>query len=249
MPTEEVISSVRNPVVAAAAGLHRARQRRANGRTLVEGPSAVGEAIRAGAAVHEVFGLDDSARVLASDAGATYRPVTEQVLRRIAGTGTPRGPIAVIEIPQSVIPADGRLLVAWGVSDPGNCGTLLRTAAAFGYGYVAGPECADSWSPKVLRSAVGGHFRTTVGEMSSLGDLAGREIVGTVPTGGESAGRVGDRTAIIVGSEALGLSSEVLMHCDRLVSIPMPGGVESLNAAVAGAIVAYLGAVGNGEAG
>jgi len=245
MSVEETISSVRNSAVVAAAGLHRARLRRVEGRTLVEGPSAVAEVIRAGPHVYEVFGVDDLARSLALKAGAVYRPVTEQVLRRLAGTETPRGPIAVIEIPQPVIPADLRLLVAWGVSDPGNCGTLLRTAAAFGYGYVAGPECADSWSPKVLRSAAGGHFRTTVGEISSLDDLGRRQLIGTVPAGGEPAGGVGSHAAIVVGGEAHGLPPELLEQCDRLVSIPMPGGTESLNAAVAGAIVAYLGAMGD----
>jgi len=194
-----------------------------------------------------MFGIDDAARSLANGAGAVYHHVTEQVLGRVSGTESPRGPIAVIGLPESVIATDRRLLVAWGVSDPGNCGTLLRTAAAFGYGYVAGPESADSWSPKVLRSAVGGHFRTTVGEIASLGELGQREVVGTVPVGGEAAGRVGDRAAIIIGSEAHGLSPDVLDCCDRVLSIPMPGGVESLNAAVAGAIIAYLGAVGGGD--
>lgn len=243
MSAEGIISSVKNPAVVAAVRLHRVRHRRAEGRTLIEGPLAVAEAIRADPRVHEVFGIDDPARVLALEAGAVYRQVTETVLRRIAGTETPRGPIAVIEIPEPVVAADRRLLVAWGVSDPGNCGTLLRTAAAFGYGYVAGPACADSWSPKVLRSAAGGHFRTTVGEISSLGDLGRRQLIGTVPAGGEPAGRVASDAAIILGNEAHGLPSEVLEGCSRLVSIPMPGGTESLNAAVAGAIVAYLGAI------
>ena len=244
MSAEEVIASVKNPAVVAAARLHRVRHRRAEGKALLEGPATLADAVQAGHRVHEVFGLDDPARSMALEAGCVFHQVTDQVLQRVAGTETPRGPVAVIDIPQPVIPPDRRLLVAWGVSDPGNCGTLLRTAAAFGYGYVAGPEAADSWSPKVLRSAAGGHFRTTVGRVGAVVELGKREIVGTVPSGGQAASGLSAHAAIVVGSEAHGLPPEVLERCDRLVSIPMPGGSESLNAAVAGAIVAYLGTTG-----
>ena len=235
---------MRNPAVVAAAKLHRARYRRAEGKALIEGPATLADAVQAGHQVREVFGVDDLARSMALEAGSVFHQVTDQVLQRVADTETPRGPVAVIDIPDPVIPADRRVLVAWGVSDPGNCGTLLRTAAAFGYGYVAGPESADSWSPKVLRSAAGGHFRTTVGQISAMADLGRREIIGTVPRGGQAAGLIAAHAAIVVGSEAHGLPPEVLERCDRLVSIPMPGGSESLNAAVAGAIVAYLGTMG-----
>ncbi len=244
MSADEVIASVKNRAVVAAVKLHRARYRRAENKALIEGPTTLAEAVQTGHLVHEVFGSDDTARSLAREAGSVFHQVTDEVLQRVAGTETPRGPVAVIAIPEPVISAGRRLLVAWGVSDPGNCGTLLRTAAAFGYGYVAGPESADSWSPKVLRSAAGGHFRTTVGRIEAVADLGKREVVGTVPSGGRAAGRLSIHAAIVVGSEAHGLPPEVLESCDRLVSIPMPGGSESLNAAVAGAIVAYLGTMG-----
>jgi len=244
MSVEETISSTKNPSVLAAVRLHRARHRRTESQTLIEGPDVVAEAIAAGAAVTAVFAASEEGRGLAGEAGAVYHLVTDSVLQRIAGTEHPRGPVAVVQIPESQVPLEGRVLVAWGVSDPGNCGTLLRTAAAFGYGYVSGPESADPWSPKVLRSAAGGHFHTSVGVISSITDLGEREVVGTVPGGGEAAGRVTPGAAIVIGSEAHGLPPDVVELCDRLVSVPMPGGVESLNAAVAGAIVAYLGVAG-----
>jgi TrmH family RNA methyltransferase len=241
MPVEETISSTKNPAVLAAVRLHRTRHRRADLRTLIEGPDVVAEAIAAGAGVSEIFATSEEARVSAVAAGAVFRLVTDDVLQRIAGTENPRGPVAIIHIPESQIPLEKRVLVAWGVSDPGNCGTLLRTAAAFGYGYISGPGSADPWSPKVLRSAAGGHFHTSVGLIASVADLGERHVVGTVPRGGEAAGGVAVGTAIVVGSEAHGIPPEVVERCDQLVSVPMPGGVESLNAAVAGAIVAYLG--------
>jgi len=244
MPSKGTISSVSNPAVMAAARLHHARHRRSEHRSLLEGPVLVAEAVRSGAGLSELFGVGVADEALAAEAGATFRAVTESVLRRLAGTETPRGPVAVLDIPAPVIAADRRLLVVWGVSDPGNCGTLLRTAAAFGCGFVAGPGSADPWSPKVLRSAAGGHFHTTVGEVATVAELGERELIGTIPTGGALVGLVGPKAAIIVGSEAHGLPAEVIASCDRLVSIQMPGGVESLNAAVAGAIVAYVGTHG-----
>jgi TrmH family RNA methyltransferase len=245
MSVEETISSTKNPSVVAAVRLHRARHRRTESQTLVEGPDVVAEAIAAGAGVSEIFATSEEARTLAVASGAVFRLVTDHVLDRIAATENPRGPVAVVNIPESQIPPERRVLVAWAVSDPGNCGTLLRTAAAFGYGYVSGPGSADPWSPKVLRSAAGGHFHTSVGLISSVADLGERYVVGTVPRGGEAAGGVAAGTAIVVGSEAHGIPPEVVERCDRLVSVPMPGGVESLNAAVAGAIVAYLGVTEN----
>lgn len=204
----------------------------------------VAEAIRAGQPIHELFGLEDEgSRSLATDAGVPLRTVTESVLRRLSGTQTPRGPVAVIDLPESKIPTTGRLLVAWGVSDPGNCGTLTRSAAAFGYGYASGPGSADPWSPKVLRSAAGAHFRTSVGNISGIDQLQGHFLVGAVARGGTAPGVLAPTAAVLIGSEAHGLPAEVVDRCDLLVSLPMPGGTESLNAGVAGSIVAYLGVI------
>jgi RNA methyltransferase, TrmH family len=247
MAAEELLTSTANPAVVAAVRLHRARHRREEGRTLIEGPAVVAEAFASGADVAELFGTSDEHRSLAETHGVTYRAVSDHVLSRVADTKTPRGPVAVLQIPPSLVPPTGRLLVAWGIADPGNCGTLVRTAAAFGYGYVSGPGSADPWSTKTLRSAAGGHFRTSVGQIDSLGELTNRQLIGTIVEGGEPAGPIDPNTAIVIGSEAHGLPADVLDGCDRLVSLPMPGGTESLNAAVAGAIVAYLGAIGSGD--
>lgn len=247
MTAEETLTSTANPAVVSAVRLHRARHRHEEGLTLIEGPTVVAEAFASGAVVAEMFGTSDEHRSLAEGRGVAYRSVNEHVLSRVADTKTPRGPVAVLRIPQSQVPATGRLLVAWGIADPGNCGTLVRTAAAFGYGFVSGPGSADPWSPKTLRSAAGGHFRTSVGQIDALDGLTGRELIGTIVTGGEPAGPIGCNGAVLIGSEAHGLPASVLDGCDRLVSLPMPGGTESLNAAVAGAIVAYLGAIGGGD--
>jgi TrmH family RNA methyltransferase len=246
MPAAEPgsISSAKNPAVVAAARLHRSRHRRIEGETLVEGPQVVAEAIGSGAAIRRLFGLDEpESHALAAAAGIALTGVTRSVLSRIAGTDSPRGPVAVVAIPDPVIATDRPLLITWGVSDPGNCGTLVRSAAAFGYGYASGPGSADVWSPKVVRSAAGGHFRAPIGVVDDLDAVSGFRLVGTVVDGGLEPGALRPGDALLVGSEAHGLPPEVTERCDRLVTIPMPGGAESLNAAVAGSIIAYLGAL------
>ena len=234
--------------MADAARLHRRRRRTETGRTLLEGPHLVGEAIAAGVVPETIFALDEDASRWASS-GAEVLSVTPEVLEKIATTETPQSPVAVVAIPDAALPAAGSVLVAWGVSDPGNAGTLIRTAAAFGFAYAAGPDTADTWSPKVLRAGAGAHFRAPIVQIESLDDLAGRTPVATVPTGGVAPRDLpqGD-LAILVGDEANGLPAAVIDGAELQVTIPMPGGTESLNAAVAGAIVAYEAALkGGGE--
>lgn len=238
--------------MADAARLHRRRRRTETGRTLLEGPNLVGEAVAAGVVPETIFALhgDGRARVWADRLGCELLTTTPEVLERIATTATPQSPVAVIAIPDHALPPSGSVLVAWGVSDPGNCGTLVRTAAAFGLAYAAGPATADTWSPRVLRAGAGAHFRAPVATVGTLGDLAGRTLVATVVEGGVPPRSLppGD-LAILVGDEAAGLPPGVVAAADLEVTVPMPGGTESLNAAVAGAIVAYEAGLRGGGAG
>jgi RNA methyltransferase, TrmH family len=198
----------------------------------------VGDALAAGFPLRTVFTIEgDSA-----DYGtARVVIVAQPVLARVATTTTPQAPIAMATIPDPVIPQDGDLLVAWGVGDPGNVGTLIRTAAAFGFCFVHGPDTADPWSPKVVRAAAGASFRSPIGRARTVDDLraSGREIVASVSTGGNPPSRRSGAIALVVGSEAHGLPAEVLDAADVLVTIPMAAGSESLNAGVAGSILAY----------
>ena len=169
--------------------------------------------------------------------------VSQGVLERLATTVQPQSPVVVAPIPSPVVPREGHLLVAWGISDPGNAGTLIRIAAAFGLGFVSGPDTADPWAPKTLRSGAGAHFHTSIGRVSTPEDLRAlqRPLLAAVAAGGVSPARVrstGD-VALLVGSESEGLPGWLVAAADELVTIPMPGGTESLNAAVAGAILAY----------
>lgn len=233
--------SHRNRRVAEAARLHRAEERRSRRLTLLEGPHLVEEASKSGAPLVEIFALpdDSDAARWARSAGVDLVVVGEEALRRLSSTQSPQSPVAVMQIPERSLDPDRSVLVAWQIADPGNLGTMIRTAAAFGLdvGVMAG--AVDPWSPKVLRAASGGHFQTSVGSIEELGALQAIKVA-TVLSGGSSPRTLPPgRLALFIGSEAHGLPDEVVNNADVRVTIPMAGATESLNAAAAAAILAY----------
>lgn len=240
----EPVHSPRNRRVAEAVRLRRSRIRRETGLTLLEGPALLADAVAADAVLEVVFGLpaDRESKHLAEDGDSEWIPVTQEVLHRLAPTQSPRGPVAVLRIPEPAQPE--RDLMLLDLNDPGNAGTLIRSAAAFGFDIGATAGAADLWSPKVLRAGAGAHFRTRVAQPleETPADML---IVGSVVEGGVPLPELGPRLvhdrrwALLVGSEAHGLSERHAEAADVLVTVPMPGGIESLNAGVAGSIVAY----------
>jgi TrmH family RNA methyltransferase len=188
---------------------------------------------------------DHEAAPWAETAGADLVRVTPEVLDRVASTQHPRGPVAVFAPPVHATPSSGHALVLWEIGDPGNAGTLIRTAAAFGAAVIASAGTVDLWAPKVLRSAAGAHFATTVDDRSSLSieELRddGYQVIATVAEGGDPVTDVsaGEKSALVIGAEAHGLPPDVVTDADARVTIPMIG-TESLNAAVAGSITAFV---------
>lgn len=242
----EPVRSSRNRRVAEAIRLHRARRRAETGLTLLEGPHLLSEAIKHGAALRVVFvrNDDETSDALASAAGLETVRVTPAVMDRLASTQHPRGPVAVFYVPRSPTAARS-LLVAWGVGDPGNVGTMIRSAAAFGLGFLAGPATADPWAPKVLRSGAGAHFHTGVERHPDVTveglRSRGFTVVASLVAGGRPPAVLRDprRWAVLIGEEAAGLPPAVVEQSDLRVTIPMPGGIQSLNAAVAASLLAY----------
>ncbi len=178
--------------------------------------------------------------------------VEERELRQLADTETPQGVLAVGREPQRRLSAyepvpdmPSAVLVFDRLADPGNLGTLLRTADALSVDWVVAlPGTVDPWSAKSVRASAGSIFRVPV----SVEDwaevrvwLREREyaILCADPNGERTArgGRMADRFALILGNEPSGISEEVCGDCDRRVAVELPGGMDSLNVAVAGALL------------
>ena len=238
------VRSHRNRHVVEAARLHRAGERRERGRTLIEGPHLLEEALSAGVTPLSLFALEDDepTRALAASRHFDLVLVDDIGLARLAGTTSPRGPVAVIEIPEPRDIAAHGVVVAWGVGDPGNVGTMIRTAAGFGWAFGYTEGTADPWAPKVLRAGAGAHFRTGVIPIDSLAQLEGlgyQTLAAVVVGGSAPAALATGRYAVLIGDESSGLPQAVAASATSRVTIPMPGGMESLNAATAAGIMVY----------
>jgi TrmH family RNA methyltransferase len=136
-------------------------------------------------------------------------------------------------------------LLLEGIQDPGNLGSILRSAAAAGCDAVfLSPACADAWSPKVMRAAMGGHFALHIYEQQNLPDIAKQFSGKVLATSLQAAHSLYDcdmagAVALMVGNEGAGLTNNLLVCATERVSIPMPGKVESLNVAAATAICLF----------
>jgi TrmH family RNA methyltransferase len=182
--------------------------------------------------------------------GVPAELVNQAVMKSVSETETPQGLLVVLNLSTISIPAPLHfLLILDGLRDPGNLGTILRTAAAAGVqAVILAPGCADAWSPKVLRAGMGAHFRLPI---QALGWEEIRQLVKgssehlKVYLADSAAGLpytdadFCTPSALIVGGEAAGAGSESTTLADAPVHIPMPGGSESLNAGVAASILLF----------
>lgn len=257
---EEIIRSARNPKVKVWASLREGKYRRRYGLFLAEGPHLVEEALAAGAPVKVVLyaaGKEEDPEVAAlllraREQGRPVQPVSLDVMEKVCESATPQGIAAVVELVlRSPNRPEGRrppLYVALdGVQDPGNVGAVLRVARAVAAdGVYLGRDTADPFGPKAVRASMGAVFAVPLwcGDLpEAVGDLR-RRGVAVVGTGVRGAVRY-DRwdwrvpTVLVLGSEGRGLRPEVEALCEAIVSIPMPGGGQSLNIAAAAAVILY----------
>ncbi len=250
MPTE---LSPHSPRLARVRALQTGQARRAERRFVVEGPTLLEEAERSGLVPEEVFAT--TAGLARFDAGrwesrgVPVFVVPDRAFARLSDVETPAGLLAVLPLiersVEDVLGAVGPVLLLAGVSDPGNAGTLVRSAEAFGAaGVLFGRGGADPFAPKVVRAAMGSLFRLPVAIVAAEGLVAaaaaaGRPIV-AADAAGDDVGVVGipSNAIIAVGNERRGVR-DWLPRWDRAVRIPQRASVESLNAAVAGSIILY----------
>ena len=231
------------------------KEREAAGLYIAEGIRLVEEALNHAAECAYLLWcapLSERAEKLVNafaDAGVPAEEITPQLMDSIAGTDTPQGVLAVMRMNPLPLPEKADFVVAAdGIQDPGNLGTLFRTAAAAGAdALLLMPGCADEFSPKVIRSGMGTHFRLPFARMNW--DEAGKwlhgfpdmKILAADSDGGISCWKTDLRgaTALIIGSEANGPCEQALDLADSKILIPMPGEIESLNAGIAAGILLF----------
>jgi RNA methyltransferase, TrmH family len=242
-----------------ARDLKRRKARERQSLFVAEGVRAVEELFASGLPIKGIITapqLSDAARGKALKATIASGDiesveVSELEFRSAAETDSPQGVLAIAPIPshsfQSLSLGNHvRLVVLDAVQDPGNIGTILRTCAAFGVtATIALPGTVDLWNPKVVRAAMGAHFRhaafhSTPEELFAFLDHNQIELVGTDASGGNiGTFSAPERAALVAGNEGAGLSDVVRSRVSRTVAIPIEPGVESLNVAVATGIVLY----------
>lgn len=248
MAETERITSLKNPKVMLWRSLKERKARKETGLFLAEGRKMTDEALASGFAVEAVLAADSVSSLPAAPESIPIFLLPDHVFSAVCDTKTPQGVAAVVRMKTAA--AEGLRLVALdGVQDPGNVGTIIRTADCAGFsGVILSTACADPSSPKVLRATMGSIFRMPVtvtddlpGMLRGLRDRAGYTVISSQLDGTPFYARkaVGERFCLIVGSEGSGVSPEVRETATMRLRLPMRGGAESLNAAAAAAIMMY----------
>ena len=230
--------------LAGSAGL-----RRSSGTFLCDSPKLLSEAIQAGWEIVQVVSTHE-VTLPPLPAGTEEIRVPRDVMESISPMKTPQGVLCICRLPDQTLPRQltgQRYVVLDGVQDPGNVGTVLRTADAFGCsGLILLPGCADPFGPKTVRASMGAVFRCPVWtagpeELERTLEKSGIPLYGAALRQDTLDVRQVDlkRGALAIGSEGRGLSEDVLRRCHATIRIPMEPKCESLNAAVAAAILLW----------
>lgn len=233
--------------------------RKKNGRFVLEGARLVGDALESGAALEKAFFTQQALEKHAAIAGALAAAgtqlftITPPVAEKLADTGSPQGIFCTAAMPRGLsrerVAQGGDYLACETVQDPGNMGTILRTAEALGAGGVLlSQTCVDVFSPKVVRASMGAVFRLPVLEAADFCEFLralarqGFTTIAAVPSpDAESilSLRCGKNIVAVIGNEGAGLTPECEAACTVRAHIPMRGRAESLNAAAAASILLW----------
>lgn len=236
-----IITSRSNERVKQTRALQDAKARKETGLHLIEGDKLVSDAIASGARVRTVFAKEGVSPL----DGIETVFVSEGVMEALCTAKTPQNLCAVVETPSCACPESypaGLVVVLDRLQDPGNVGTILRTADALGAsGVLISPDSADPFSPKCLRAAMGSTYHLPIYIGAPGTELARMKAQGFVCLcghlkGAETLPEIERRTALVIGSEGQGVSEETAAQC-TLYRMPMRGRAESLNAAVFAALM------------
>ncbi|MGH2841359.1 MAG: TrmH family RNA methyltransferase [Solirubrobacteraceae bacterium] len=209
--------------------LARRRERDARGRFVAEGEDLVAAARAAG--------WEPVTLLSAAGSGLAGEEIEPALLDAVSGLGSGTRTVGVYEA-RWAEPAGPLCVYLHGVGDPGNVGTILRSALAFGASSVVlGPGCADPFGPKAVRASMGAIFALPVARAGGIEDVPGERVALVAGAGEALAGPAEGDVAIVVGAEREGLPAEVVGACDRIAHIPIAS--ESLNAAMAASVALY----------
>jgi RNA methyltransferase, TrmH family len=252
----DVISSRTNARVKQLRAAFQGHARLSGGMVAIEGDHLLEEALRSGMVLKTVFVRERREVPKIVPRGVELMRLTDEVFGSVVETQSPQG-VAALMVPPVFGLDDlvgsretaALILIAVGLQDPGNMGTLVRSAEAFGAtGVLATPGTVSAWNQKALRASVGSVFRVPVvaveaSEMKGLKERGVRLIAAVGSDGADVTAAhemdFRDACALMIGNEGSGLTKEWLEMCDAQVTIPCPGPVESLNAAVAGSLLLY----------
>lgn len=243
----ELLTSLKNPRIQAWRALKENKARKEAGLFLVEGRKLVEEALQSSFRVEAVLVEETRMQSLTLPPHIAVYIMPEYVMGAVCNTKTPQGIAAVVAMQEQ--PLHGAHLVALdGVQDPGNVGTIIRTADAAGFdGVLLSSQCADVYSPKVIRAAMGSVFHLPICTVEQLPQellalrSAGFSVLSSQLDGQAFAARgdVGERFCLVIGNEGNGVSEAVKQVATHHLMLPMRGKAESLNAAVAAGIMMY----------
>ncbi|MBZ2096033.1 TrmH family RNA methyltransferase [Streptococcus oralis] len=241
-----IITSKANSVVKNTKKLHQKKYRKS--AYLIEGWHLFEEAVQAGVTIEKIFALESYKEQLAAFSQTVW--VSEEILRDLADSQTPQGIVAIVQKEEVGLPdlRQGKFLFLEDVQDPGNVGTMIRTADAAGFtGVIVSDKSADIYSLKTLRSMQGSHFHLPIYRMplATFVEEAKRSnlpILATTLSRDSKDYRelsLLENFVLVMGNEGQGISSAMAESADQLVHIGMKGRAESLNVAVAAGILMF----------
>lgn len=240
-----LISSLDNPLVRRALELHHKKGRIEHGQCLVEGVRATAAFFAAERQLYHLFVTQDLVGQVPQDCpDHKVVVVSERVMGKISLGSSASGILGIFVIPEQKGPtALTSGLVLAQIQDPGNMGTLIRTAVALNKKSIVIIEGVEPYNPKVIQASAGTIAFADIIELSwqELTARATSELCALVVSGGKKPQEIDfTQSLLVVGNEAHGLPEAWLTDCQQRLTLPMPGGTESLNVAVAGSIALYL---------
>ncbi len=252
------ITSINNPLVKEINSLKTRKGRWAKGVYLVEGSKMITEAIREGGIIvkliinSDLVEASETAFLISGLEAKTDVIITNgKVFSRLTAMDSPQGVMALVKMKIKTIkefPGKGRFLFLDGLQDPGNCGTIIRSADAFGFnGLIIGPGSVDPFNPKAVQASMGSILRSSLYfTHDGASDLENLKAKGYKVASTSMEGSVvlreyefTEKDIVVIGNEGSGISKEIFEICDQRITIPMPGKAESLNAGVAASLIMY----------